>query len=76
MATWNQPGYDSYSGCDIVVTARLATLNNSTKKYIRNYFAIKSRVIDDVEKSGLDINNIDKRFGRFLPLYGLFLRRH
>ena len=32
MATWNQPGYDSYSGCDIVVTARLATLNNSTKK--------------------------------------------
>lgn len=51
-------------------------LNNSTKKYIRNYFEIKSRVIDDVEKSGLDINNIDKRFGRFLPLYGLFLRRH
>ena len=32
MATWNQEGYNSYSGCDIVVTARLATLNNATKQ--------------------------------------------
>ena len=32
MADFEIKGYDSYSGCDIVVTARLATLNNSTKK--------------------------------------------
>lgn len=42
MATWNQPGYDSYSGCDIVVTARLATLNNSTKKLEEKVYTLGS----------------------------------
>ena len=42
MATWNQKGYDSYSGCDIVVTARLATLNNSTKKIEEKIYTLGS----------------------------------
>ena len=42
MATWNQKGYDSYSGCDIVVTARLATLNNSTKKLEEKIYTLGS----------------------------------
>lgn len=42
MATWNQQGYDSYSGCDIVVTARLATLNNSTKKLEEKIYTLGS----------------------------------
>lgn len=51
-------------------------LNNSNEKYIRNYFTINSKVVDNIEELGLDIKNIDKRFGRFLPLYGVFLRRY
>ena len=42
MATWNQQGYDSYSGCDIVVTARLSTLNNSTKKLEEKIYTLGS----------------------------------
>lgn len=42
MATWKQQGYDSYSGCDIVVTARLATLNNSTKKLEEKIYTLGS----------------------------------
>lgn len=42
MATWNQDGYDSYSGCDIVVTARLATLNNTTKQMEEKVYSLGS----------------------------------
>lgn len=42
MATFELPGYDSYSGCDIVVTARLATLNNSTKQLEEKIYTLGS----------------------------------
>lgn len=71
--------YDSNRDRDNVgeiIIVNSLELNNSNKKYIIDYFAIKSEVVDDIEALGLDIKNIDKRFRRFLPLYGLFLRRH
>ena len=42
MADFEIKGYDSYSGCDIVVTARLATLNNSTKKLEEKIYTLGS----------------------------------
>lgn len=42
MANFEIKGYDSYSGCDIVVTARLATLNNSTKKLEEKIYTLGS----------------------------------
>ena len=59
-----------------IIIVNSLELNNLNKKYIRNYFTIRSKVVDNIEELGLDIKNVDKRFGRFLPLYGLFLRRH
>lgn len=42
MAEFKLKGYNSYSGCDIVVTARLATLNNSTKKLEEKIYTLGS----------------------------------
>ena len=42
MADFEIKGYDSYSSCDIVVTARLATLNNSTKKLEEKIYTLGS----------------------------------
>lgn len=42
MAKFELQGYNSYSGCDIVVTARLATLNNSTKKLEEKIYTLGS----------------------------------
>ena len=42
MADFEIKGYDSYSGCDIIVTARLATLNNSTKKLEEKIYTLGS----------------------------------
>ena len=42
MANFEIKGYDSYSGCDIVVTARLSTLNNSTKKLEEKIYTLGS----------------------------------
>lgn len=42
MATFEIKGYDSYSGCDILVTARLNILNNSTKKLQEKVYTLGS----------------------------------
>ena len=42
MANFEIKGYDSYSGCDIVVTARLSTLNNSTNKLEEKIYTLGS----------------------------------
>lgn len=51
-------------------------LNNTAAEYIEDYFSIKSKLIRNVEDLGFEVRNIDKEFGRFLALYGLFLRRY
>lgn len=42
MANFEIKGYDSYSGCDIIVTARLAALNNSTKQLEEKVYTLGS----------------------------------
>lgn len=42
MATFEIKGYNSYSGCDILVTARLSTLNNSTKQLEEKVYTLGS----------------------------------
>lgn len=49
-------------------------LNNKTAEYIEIYFSIKSKLIINTEELGLEVKNTNEKFGRFLPLYGLFLR--
>lgn len=51
-------------------------LNNTAIKYIEDYFSIRSKVIRSTYDLGLEVKNTDEEFGRFLPLYGLFLRRN
>lgn len=49
-------------------------VNNKTAEYIEIYFSIKSKLIINTEELGLEVKNTNEEFGRFLPLYGLFLR--
>lgn len=42
MAKFELKGYDSYSGCDIIVTARLSLLNDSTKKLEEKVYTLGS----------------------------------
>lgn len=52
------------------------TINKAIRNYIEDYFTIKSNIIRNTEELGLEIKNSNKEFIRFLPLYGLFLRRN
>ncbi|MBM7834444.1 pilus assembly protein PilM [Clostridium sardiniense] len=51
-------------------------LNKVAAEYIEDYFSIKSKLVRNIEELGLQVKNTNKEFGRFLPLYGLFLRRY
>lgn len=66
-------GYNKVN--EIVILSSLE-LNNTAIKYIEDYFLIKSKLIRSTEDLGLEVKNTDKEFGRYLPLYGLFLRRN
>lgn len=71
--------YDSGKGEDsvskLIILPSLG-LNNTASEYIEDYFSIKSKLIRNVEDLGFEVKNTNKEFGRFLPLYGLFLRRY
>ncbi len=71
--------YDSGKGeenvSNLIILPSLE-LNNTAAEYIEDYFSIKSKLIRNVEDLGFEVRNIDKEFGRFLALYGLFLRRY
>lgn len=50
-------------------------MSRTASNYMENYFETNSILLKDVKELGLKVRNKNKRFGKFLPLYGLFLRR-
>lgn len=65
-----------YNKVSKIIILSSLELNNTAVKYVENYFSIKSKLIRNTEDLGLEVKNTDKEFGRYLPLYGLFLRRN
>lgn len=51
------------------------SVSRTASNYIENYFDTNSILLKDVKELGLKVRNKNKNFGKFLPLYGLFLRR-
>lgn len=51
-------------------------LSESEIKYISRYFDIETLLVRNPSDIGIKIKNSDNKYGRFMPLYGLFLKRH